>query len=47
MPWLSQEQKHQTLVQLRNDDSSRKIVALVGMSQSYVAHLRKDVGGHD
>ena len=45
MPSLSQEQKHQALVQLRSGVSSRKVPALVGMSQSFVAHLRKDVGG--
>jgi len=41
---LSQEQKHQALVQLRNYVFTRKAAALVGMSQSSVAHLRKDVG---
>ena len=40
---LSQEQKHQALVQLRSGVSTRKVAALVGMSQSFVAHLRKDV----
>ena len=45
MPPLSQEQKDQTLVQLRSGVSTRKVVALVGMSQSFVVHLRKDVGG--
>ena len=42
---LSQEQKHQALVQLRSGVSTRKVVALVSMSQSFVAHMRKDVGG--
>ena len=42
---FSQEQKHQVLVQLRSGVSNRKVTALVGMSQSSVAHLRKDVGG--
>ena len=32
-------------MQFRNGDSTRKVAALVGMSQSYVVHLRKDVGG--
>ena len=45
MPLLSQEQKHQVLVQLRRDVSTRKVAAWVGMSQYSVAHLRKDVGG--
>ena len=42
---LSQEQKHQALVQLRSGASTRKVATLVGMSQSLVVHLRKDVGG--
>jgi len=45
MPPLSQEQKHQALVQLRSDVSTRKVLTLVGMSQSHVAHMRKNVGG--
>ena len=45
MPPLSQEQKHQVLVQLRSGVSTRKVAALVGMNQSSIAHLRKDVGG--
>ena len=45
MSLLSQEQKHQALVQLRSGLSTRKVVVVVGMSQSSVAHLRKDVGG--
>ena len=44
MPLLSHEQKHQALVQLRSGLSTCKVAALVGMSQSSVAHLRKDVG---
>ena len=44
MPPLSQEHKHQALVQLRSGVSTRKVVALVGMSQSFVADMRKDVG---
>ena len=45
MPQLSQGQKHQALVQLRSGVSPRKVVALVGMSQSTLAHLRKDIRG--
>ena len=45
MPALSQEQKHQAFVQLKKSVSTRKIASLVGMSQSFVAHMRKDVGG--
>ena len=45
MPLLFQEQKHQTLVQLRNNVSTHKVATLVGMRQSFVAHLRKDVRG--
>jgi hypothetical protein len=43
MPPLSQENKHQTLVQLKSGVSTRKVAALVGMSQSSVVHLRKDI----
>ena len=42
MPPLSQEQKRQALMRLRSGVFTRKV--LVGMSQSDVAHLRKDVG---
>ena len=42
---LSQEQKHQALVQLRSSVSTRKVAALVGMNQSSVARPRKDIGG--
>ena len=45
MPLLSQEQKHQALVQLRSSVSTRKVATIVGMSQSSVAHLKKGVGG--
>ena len=45
MPLLSREQKHQNLVQLRSGVSTHKIVTSVGMSQSFVANVRKDVGG--
>ena len=45
MPPLPREQKHQALVQLRNNVSTCKVAALVGMSQSSIAHLKKDVGG--
>ena len=45
MPLLSQEQRHHALVQLRSSVSTRKVAALVGMSQSFVAHLRKVVWG--
>ena len=45
MSLLFQEQKHRALVQLRSSESTRKLVALVSMSQSYATHLRKDVGG--
>ena len=31
-------------MQLRSNVSTRKVSALVGMSQSFVAHLRKDAG---
>lgn len=47
MPLLSQEQKHQALLQLRGVVVIGKVAALVGMSQFCVAHLRKDVGGQD
>ena len=42
---LSQEQKHQALMQLRSGVSTSKVGTLVGMSQPYVAHLKKDVQG--
>ena len=45
MRLLSQEHKHQTLVQLRSGVPTRKVAALVGMSQSSVVNMRKDVGG--
>ena len=45
MPPLSQEQKHEALVQLRSGVSTCKVAALVGTSQSFVAHMRKDVRG--
>ena len=45
MPPLSQEHKHQALVQLRSGVRTRKVATLVGMSQFFVAHMRKDVGG--
>jgi hypothetical protein len=44
-PLLSQDHKHQAWVQLRSNTSTRKFVVLMGMSQSFVAHMRKDVGG--
>ena len=44
MPFLSQELKHQTLVQLIVGVSPCKVATLVGISQSFVADLRKDVG---
>jgi hypothetical protein len=43
---LSQEQKHQTLVQLRSGVSTRKIEALVDMRQFFAVHTRKDVRGN-
>ena len=45
MPPLSIEQNDQALVQLRSGVSTRKFPALVDISQSYVAHMRRDVGG--
>ena len=39
---LSQEQKHQVLVQLRSSISTHKVAALVGMNQSSIVHMRKD-----
>ena len=46
MPLLSQEQKHNDLMQLRNNVFTCKVAAaFVGMSQSSIVHLRKDVGG--
>ena len=45
MPPLSQEQKHQALVQLRRSVSTCNVAASAGMSHSFVAHMRKDVGG--
>ena len=35
----------QALMQLRSGLFILKVAALVGMSQSYVAHMRKDIGG--
>ena len=35
----------QALVQLRSGVSTRKVIALMGMSQSSVAYLRRDAGG--
>ena len=43
MPLLSQEHKHQALVQLWSGVSTHKVAALLGMSQSLLAHLKKDV----
>ena len=45
MPPLSQEHKHQALVQLRSVVFTCKVVALEGTSQSFVVHQRKDVEG--
>ena len=45
MPPLSQEHKHQTLVQLRSGVFYSQSCRFSGMSQSSVAHLRKDIGG--
>ena len=42
---MSQGQKHQASMQLRNGVSTCNVAVLVGMSQSFVAHLRKDVEG--
>jgi hypothetical protein len=42
---LSQEYKHSALVQLRSCLSTRKVVVVVGMSQSSVAHMMNNVGG--
>ena len=44
MAVLSEEHKHQVLVQLRSSVSPCKVAVLVCMSQSFVANLRKDVG---
>ena len=43
MPPLSQKQNHQALVQLRSGVSTHNVATLVGMSQSSIAHTRKDV----
>lgn len=45
MPWLCESLKHQALVQLRSGVSTRKVADSLGMSQSLVAHLRKEISG--
>ena len=45
MPSMSQEHKHRALVQLRSDVSTHKVVTIVGMSQSSIVHMRKDIRG--
>ena len=45
MHLLFLKHKHQALVKLRSDVSTHKVVALVCKSQSFVRHLRKDLGG--
>jgi len=45
MPLLSQNQKNKALLQLRSGLSTSKIAALVGISLSYVVHLRKVMWG--
>lgn len=42
---VSRTHKHQALVQLRNGVPTHKIAVVVGMSQSFVTHLRKDIAG--
>jgi len=41
---LSQEQKHQPLVHFWSCVPIQKVVASLDMSQSFVEHLKKDVG---
>ena len=45
MPQLCESLKHQALVQLRSGVSIRKVGDLLGMSQSSVAHLRREISG--
>ena len=45
MPRSSTPQKLQALEQLRNGNSTRKVADAVGMSQSWVVRLRKEMVG--
>jgi transposase len=45
MPRLCESLKHQALVQLRSGVSTRKVADSLGMSQSSVAHLRREISG--
>nr|XP_024358235.1 uncharacterized protein LOC112273549 [Physcomitrium patens] len=45
MPRLCESLKHQALVQLRSGVSTRKVADSLRMSQSSVAHLRKEISG--
>ncbi|XP_024391420.1 uncharacterized protein [Physcomitrium patens] len=43
MPRLYESLKHQALVQLRSGVSTRKVVDSLGMNQTSVAHLRREI----
>ncbi|XP_073392457.1 uncharacterized protein [Physcomitrium patens] len=45
MPRLCESLKHQALVQLRSGVSTRKVADSLRMSQSSVAHLRREISG--
>ena len=45
MPRTSELQKLQAPEQLRNGVSTRKVADAVGMSQSWVVHLRREIAG--
>lgn len=45
MPRLCESLKHQALVQLRSGVSTRKVADSLGMSQSSVVHLRREISG--
>ncbi|XP_073394419.1 uncharacterized protein [Physcomitrium patens] len=45
MPQLCESLKHQALVQLRSGVSTRKVADSLGMNQSSVAHLRREISG--
>lgn len=45
MPPSSETHKQHALVQLQSGRSIQKVAASVGMSQSWVAHLRKEIVG--
>ena len=45
MPRSSVSQKLQALEQLQNGNSTRKVADAIGMSQSWVVRLRKEIAG--